>query len=218
MKLELDGAFDVSASPQAAFALLADPQRFAPLLPMFKELKDVTEAGFTVVLEVGVPQIRGRLETRVKRVAATPITQLRYSSNARHALGMADSTFVFDIAPAAASGGARVAWKSESLVRGTLASLANGILMPLAKRNVEATVESIRKELGAVEAPAATAAPSEPTALDPVVAASSASTSSAPVAPVAQGAPTAPAAPRGLVARFFAWLAALVGGDRRSSS
>lgn len=145
MKLDLDGAFEVAAAPDRAFALLADPHRFAPLLPMFKELRDVTTEGFVVVLDVGVQQIRGRLETRVKPVEAVPASRLRYSSNARHALGVADSEFVFDISPNGT--GARVAWRTESIVRGTLASLANGILMPLARRNVEATIAAIRGDL-----------------------------------------------------------------------
>lgn len=148
MKLELDGAFEVSAAPERAFGLLADPNRFAPLLPMFKELREVTAEGFIVVLEVGVQQIRGRLETRVKPVESVPASRLRYVSNSRHVLGMTDSEFRFDLAPAGS--GTHVAWRTESIVRGTLASLANGILMPLARRNVQATIAAIQKELGAL--------------------------------------------------------------------
>ncbi|MEI6301241.1 MAG: SRPBCC domain-containing protein [Betaproteobacteria bacterium] len=146
MKLQLDGSFDVEATPTEVFAFLTDPMRFAPLLPMFRELREVESQRFKVILEVGVPQIRGTVEATVTVVELLAGTRARYKSSTRHTLGMADSDIGFELAPRGT--GTRVVWRSETLVRGTLASIANGILMPLAKRNVQAMIDALRTALG----------------------------------------------------------------------
>ena len=52
---------------------------------------------------------------------------------------------------APAAGGSIVTWQTESVVSGTLVSLANGILMPLAKRQIKSLVASVRASLNGVE-------------------------------------------------------------------
>ena len=160
MKLDLSGDFDVQASPAAAYAFLMDPQRMAPLLPMFKELSAVHEEGFTVVLEMGVPQIRGRVEAVVKRGECLQDQRARFDCRARHTLGMADTLLAFELIPEGS--GSRISWQCQSIVRGTLASLANGLLAPLAQRNIASMIEVVRLELGPripapAEVPTATA-------------------------------------------------------------
>lgn len=156
MKLQLDGTFNVDTPPAEAFGFLTDPARFAPLLPMFKELHEVEAGRFKVLLEVGVPQIRGTVEATVTLVEQVAATHAKYRSSTRHSLGMADSDFGFQLSPSGT--GTRVDWRSETLVRGTLASIANGILMPLAKRNVEAMIDALRVALGAKQEAASTPA------------------------------------------------------------
>jgi carbon monoxide dehydrogenase subunit G len=145
MKVELDGSFEVASSVEESFGFLSDPTRFAPLLPYFKELKEVGDLGFTVVLEIGVPQIRGRAEVEVRLVEKAFPVRARYRSRGRHALGMIDSDLGFELQPLAA--GAAVSWSSVSVVNGTLASLAQGILVPLAKRQIKSMVKSFQDAL-----------------------------------------------------------------------
>ena len=149
MKVDLDGTFDVTTSPESTFAFLTDPERFAPLLPYFKELKNVQPEVFTVGLEVGVPQIRGHVDVQVKLVEKTAPTSAIYKSSGRHSLGIVDSDLSFTIRPNA--GGATVDWRSSSVVNGTLASLAQGILVPLAKRQIKLLVRSCQDQLGTTE-------------------------------------------------------------------
>ncbi|MBM3559924.1 MAG: hypothetical protein FJX53_08645 [Alphaproteobacteria bacterium] len=150
MKIALDGQFEVAAAPERAFAFLTDPQHFAPLLPMFRELKDVDGNRFRIVLDIGVPQIRGRAEAEVSFVERVTNRKAAFATTVRHALGVADSTLSFTMSEKA--GGSSIQWTCESIVRGTLASLAAGLLKPLAKRNVAAMIESVQRELGAREA------------------------------------------------------------------
>ncbi len=147
MKIVLDGVFEVGVTPAQAFSFLTDPQRFAPLLPMFRELKDVDADRFLIVLDVGVPQIRGRAEAEVRFVERIADRKAGIVSTVRHSLGMADSSMSFTLSPSGS--GTSIQWSCDSTVRGTLASLASGLLKPLAKRNIAAMVESVQRELGA---------------------------------------------------------------------
>ncbi len=147
MKVELADQFEVTTAPADTFAFLTDPQRFAPLLPYFKELKDVEPGAFTVGLEVGIPQLRGRVDVDVKLVESVAPERAAYKSSGRHALGMVDSELAFSVAPSGT--GSMVRWQSASVVNGTLASLAQGILIPLAKRQIKALVKTCQDRLGA---------------------------------------------------------------------
>jgi carbon monoxide dehydrogenase subunit G len=145
MKVELDGTFEVATPPEESFGFLTDPMRFAPLLPYFQELKDVGDDDFTVILAIGVPQIRGRAEVQVKLVEKAFPLRATYTSRGRHALGMIDSDLGFTLQSVAV--GSSVSWSSVSIVNGTLASLAQGILVPLAKRQIKSLVQSFQDAL-----------------------------------------------------------------------
>ena len=147
MSIDLDGAFRVTASPAETLAFVTDPERFAPILPYFKSLSDVASDSFTLVLEVGVPQIRGQAEVAVRRtaMAADGVT---YQAHGRHALGMIDATLVFALA--AVPEGTAVTWTAKSTISGTLAALAQGLLLPLARRQIKTLAASVQQTLGAV--------------------------------------------------------------------
>lgn len=149
MKVDMNGDFEVATTPDETFNFITTPETFAPILPYFKELRAVEDDSFIVVLEVGVPQIRGQAEVRAQQVEAVEPERVVYDITGRHGLGMIDARMTFDIAPT--DEGARVVWTSKGTVSGTLASLAQGILLPLAKRQIASLVASVQKELGVPE-------------------------------------------------------------------
>jgi carbon monoxide dehydrogenase subunit G len=153
MKVDLDGEFGVAATADETFAFITDPERFAPILPYFKKLTVAQDRKFTVVLEVGVPQIRGTAEVDAELVEEQAPQRAVYSVKGRHTLGMMDSTMTFSIAAATPSG-SKVTWRTESVVSGTLVSLAQGILLPLAKRQIRSLAASVGEVLGSTDAAA----------------------------------------------------------------
>lgn len=153
MKVDMNGDFEVKSSPAETYSFITRPETFAPILPYFKELHSVEGDAFGVVLEVGVPQIRGKADVAARKVEATENERVVYEINGRHALGMIDARMTFQLSPTEA--GTRVDWKSEGTVSGTLASLAQGILLPLARRQIKTLVTAVQKQLGAVEPEAA---------------------------------------------------------------
>ena len=53
---------------------------------------------------------------------------------------------------AAGLAGTKVSWRTESVVSGTLVSLAQGILLPLAKRQIRSLAASVGEVLGSTDA------------------------------------------------------------------
>jgi carbon monoxide dehydrogenase subunit G len=148
VNIDLEGRFDVSAGRQVVFGYITDPHRFGPLLPYFREIKEVGPEFFRLGLEVGVPQIRGTADVHVNVVELVPDQLARYRSTTKMALGVVDSDLSFRLEDAGA--GTAVVWQTRSKVRGNLASIAGGILAPLARRNINAVIESLQAALGAM--------------------------------------------------------------------
>lgn len=146
MNIDLEGRFDVNADRSVVFGYITDPHRFGPLLPYFREIKDVGPEFFRLGLEVGVPQIRGTADVHVNVVELVPDQLARYRSTTKMALGVVDSDLSFRLE--AAGAGTAVVWQTRSKVRGNLASIAGGILVPLARRNINAVIESLQAALG----------------------------------------------------------------------
>ena len=59
MGIKFDGDFSVPVSRDEAYALLSDPEKFAPLLPTYKSLEMKDEKTAVVKVKVGVGKIRG---------------------------------------------------------------------------------------------------------------------------------------------------------------
>lgn len=147
MKINLNDEFVVAVPPERVCTFITTPKTFAPILPYFKELRDVADKHFVVVLEVGMPQVRGIVEVAVDLTEANPPHSVAYRTRGRHTLGMVDQTINFTLSQV--ENGTKVAWQTESVVSGTLASLARGILLPLAKRQIKSLVASVQKALDA---------------------------------------------------------------------
>lgn len=145
MKLDLNGSFEVPSTMDETWSLLTDPDRMVPLLPMYREHRLIEAGRFSVILEVGVPQVKGKVEAQVQMHTQVPGRQALFVSSAKHVLGMADSEISFDLEKL--NHGTQVRWTSATVVRGTLASLANGLLEPLARRNVQAMIDALSQAL-----------------------------------------------------------------------
>lgn len=154
VRINYDGTFKIKRAASDVYAFLVTPDEFAPLMPYFKELKDVTPDGFTLVMEIGIPQIRGRAEVKVKRLPADDarVSKAAYSASGKHSLGMVDTRLSY-VVNSIADMESEVSWQCESIVSGTLASLAQGILAPLAKRNIDQMVKSVQRALNGENEP-----------------------------------------------------------------
>ena len=146
MAFTFQGDFVVGRKPEEVYDFLADPQRFCPLLPDFEKMTPVDASHFTVSLKVGVAHIRGTATVKVAIEEAERPRRARYSGKGSVAGGSVEIGAGFDLEKVPE--GTRVSWKGSGQVFGQLASLAGGLLEPLAKKNVQRLIDSLQAALG----------------------------------------------------------------------
>ena len=135
----------VRKRPEEVFDFLADPNRFCPLLPDFQRLTAEDASHFTVELKVGVAHIRGTATMKMTLEEAERPRRARYSGKGSAAGGTVTTISAFELEPVAE--GTRVRWQGNAQVFGQLASLAGGLLEPLARKNVQRLMDSLQAAL-----------------------------------------------------------------------
>jgi carbon monoxide dehydrogenase subunit G len=98
-----------------------------------------------VKLNVGIAHIRGAADVKLRLAEADRPRRAQYQGQGSMAGGSMSLSAGFDLAPAAS--GTRVAWKGEAQIFGRLASMAGGLLEPLAKKNVQKLIDGLQKAL-----------------------------------------------------------------------
>jgi len=145
MAIQLGGEFEVQRSPEEVYDFLTDPHRFARLLPDFQSISVVDANHFTVQLDVGISYIKGTADVRMELAASERPKRAQYQGQGTLPGGNLSIEAGFDLAPL--NGGTKIRWQGEAQVFGRLASLAGGLLEPLAKKNVEKLINGLRAAL-----------------------------------------------------------------------
>lgn len=127
------------------YAFLSDPECFCPLLPDFVSLAKDGEAHFWVTLRVGVSHIRGNARIKMRLAEASRPSHAVYEGKGEVPGGTTELRAGFDLAPS--GNGTKVTWSGRSQVSGRLPSLAGGLLEPLARKNLERLIESLKAAL-----------------------------------------------------------------------
>jgi uncharacterized protein len=167
MPICFSGDFEVPRTQQEVYDFLTDPQRFAPLLPDFQSVTVQDPTHSTVRISVGVAHIRGTAEVKLHLTEAERPTYARYTGQGSVVGGNVTMNASFDLQPDGSA--TRVLWKGEAQVFGRIISMAGGLLEPMAKKNLEKMIDSLRAALGGSAppqspAPVQQAAPTQPTA------------------------------------------------------
>jgi uncharacterized protein len=145
MAIKLGGEFELKRSPEEVYDFLTDPHRFAPLLPDFQSISVVDGNHFTVKLDVGISYIKGTADVRMELAESERPKRAQYRGQGSLPGGNLSIMAGFDLAPL--NRGTKIAWQGEAQVFGRLASLAGGLLEPLAKKNVEKLIDGLRAAL-----------------------------------------------------------------------
>jgi len=145
MHIQFGGNFTVSKSPEEVFDFLTDADRFCPLLPDYKSMQREDDTHFNVTMRVGISHIRGDAVVKMTLSEAERPRRAVYQGKGDVVGGNATLTAGFDLEKV--DGGTRVNWKGESQIVGRLASLAGGMLEPLAKKNVQKLIDGLQTAL-----------------------------------------------------------------------
>jgi uncharacterized protein len=145
MAIQLGGEFEVKRSAEEVYDFLTDPHKFAPLLPEFQSILVADGNHFTVRLNVGISYIKGAADVRLELTESERPKRAQYQGQGSLPGGNLSVRAGFDLAPV--GDGTKVAWQGEAQVFGRLASLAGGLLEPLAKKNVQKLIDGLRVAL-----------------------------------------------------------------------
>ncbi|HUJ40281.1 MAG TPA: carbon monoxide dehydrogenase subunit G [Candidatus Acidoferrales bacterium] len=145
MPFTFQGDFVVRKKPEEVYDFLADPQKFCPLLPDFERMTTTDPNHFTVSLKVGIAHIRGTATVKMALEETDRPRSARYSGKGSVAGGTVEIGSGFELE--AIPDGTRVRWKGTGQVYGQLASLAGGLLEPLARKNVQRLIDSLQSAL-----------------------------------------------------------------------
>jgi carbon monoxide dehydrogenase subunit G len=147
MEIKFGGDFTVRRKPQEVYDFLVDPNRFCPLLPDYQSMEMQDAKNFLVKLSVGISHIRGTAAVKMSLVETDRPTRAVYEGKGDVPGGSATLRAGFDLA-SLPGGETKVTWQGQSNVVGRIASLAGGMLEPLAKRNVQKLIDGLQKALG----------------------------------------------------------------------
>jgi carbon monoxide dehydrogenase subunit G len=145
MNIKFGGDFHVAREREAVFNLLADPLKFAPLLPDFENVRLEDDSHFVVSLRVGVAHIRGTAVVKLALKESQPPRRAVYEGSGNVPGGTAALTASFDLEDS--EGGTKVIWSGETRIVGRLPSLAGGLLEPLARKNVQKLIDALQAAL-----------------------------------------------------------------------
>jgi uncharacterized protein len=147
MEVKFSGDFTVKKTPQEVYEFLVDPKKFCPLLPDYQGMEVVDAKNFLVKLSVGISHIRGTAAVKMNLAEAEPGKRAVYEGKGDVPGGSATLQAGFEL-QAAGNGETKVLWTGRSSVVGRIASLAGGLLEPLAKKNVQKLIDGLQKALG----------------------------------------------------------------------
>lgn len=157
MSYEFTGDFTIATPRDEAFAVLSQPDRFAPLLPTYISHEMQDDGSALVKVKVGVGKVRGTGEVVLTLEESEAPVRASYSGKGKVMGGVFNLNAGFELQEID-SRTTRVDWRGEMAMFGKLVSLAGGLVKPIAERDINELIEVLQVELGG-EAPAKPAAP-----------------------------------------------------------
>jgi carbon monoxide dehydrogenase subunit G len=146
MEIKFGGDFVVKKKPEDVYSFLVDPHRFCPLLHDYLSMERLDDKNFKVKLSVGISHIRGTAAVKMSLVESEPHKRAVYQGNGEVPGGSTTLRAGFDLEPTP-DGSTKVIWRGQSNVMGPIASLAGGMLEPLAKKNLQKLIDGLQKAL-----------------------------------------------------------------------
>lgn len=146
--MRLENAFEVSASPEQAWALLDDVPRVVPCLPGAELTEVVDENAWRAVVHVKLGPIALQFlsdVTRVRRDEAARVVAL--SVKAREAKGRGGATATVESSLAEVEGGTRVSIVTDLALQGAVAQYGRGVVPSVAEQLTRQFAECLAQRL-----------------------------------------------------------------------
>jgi uncharacterized protein len=139
------GTFLTNRGADEVFDLLANPKRFAPLLPDFESMSVQDEAHFTVRIVIAVGEIAGHASLAMELRQASRPSNVEYTGDAMIAGSPLTLRLRFQIA--SSNEMTEVTWQGEFSLDGMLALMAGELVDSMGRQNFERMAEDIQNAL-----------------------------------------------------------------------
>jgi len=141
----------VQCSTDSVYALLADPVRFAPLLPDYESMELHDPTHFTLRTVIAVGKMDGHANLQMEVSECNPLSSVRYRGEGV----VAGSKIVFGIGFRLSAAGdmTKVLWEGEVSVGGMLAFLAGDLIETKGRADFERMAGRVRERLSGNMAP-----------------------------------------------------------------
>lgn len=158
--MDYSGTFCTPRSPEDAFDLLADPQRFAPMLPFFESMAVQDATHFTLRIAIAVGQINGHANLAMELRDAVRPSHIEYRGQGIVAGSQLSLMLRFQVTGSPEP--TQVSWRGELALDGMLALMAGHLLEPMGRKNFDLMAERLENGLREKVADEAATAPSSP--------------------------------------------------------
>lgn len=129
--LEASGVVEISASPDAVFRVLLDPNALARVIPGCHALELVSPNNYRADVSVGVGMVKARYAARIELSELDPPRSLRLSGTGLSSLGAASGSGKITLEPAGK--GTRLSYDYQADVSGKVAAVGGRMLQGAAK-------------------------------------------------------------------------------------
>jgi carbon monoxide dehydrogenase subunit G len=154
MAIEFDGDFTVTASREEVYAVLSDPQKFAPLLPTYQDLTMKENGSVDVTVKIGVGKIRGSAVVNLTLEESEAPVRAAYVGKGKVMGSAFNMGTAFELEDAE-GGGTLVKWHGDVTMFGKLVALAGGLLKPIAKKDITRLIDAVQAALSPADESAA---------------------------------------------------------------
>ena len=144
--MHFEGRFDVNAAPAEVYAFLTDPRRVSSHMPDVTNVDIQDDDHFSVTARVGVSHIKGTMVMKLEIRDRQPPFGTTVVGRGSGLASVIDMVTSFKLER---TGGLTVVnWRGDVSISGKLAAFGpQGLLERLARKNIDAFIEGIRKGL-----------------------------------------------------------------------
>lgn len=139
------GTFFTTRQPGEVFDFLADPQRFAPLLPDYESMVAQDATHFTLRIVISVGQINGHANLAMELCEAVRPSRIEYRGQGIVAGSQLSLNLQFLTTPSLDA--TEVKWRGEFSLDGMMALMAGSLIEAMGRRNFELMAERLQNGL-----------------------------------------------------------------------
>jgi uncharacterized protein len=148
MKLHLEGAEFIKASPEKVFAALSDPQFMISTIPDLQTSKVVDKDHFEAKIKVGISVVRGTVDMKFEIKEKTGGNHARLIGEGSGGGSHMHIESALDLASEA--GGTKMSWAADTVLSGLMAGIGSQILKGQSEKLVSQIFSNVKAKLETV--------------------------------------------------------------------